>query len=80
MRKEISLIINDKTYVWNQRTIYYEEVLKMAAIKQTAKKIITYSAGPKRNPDGDMEPKDMVWIQDNMVFVVTTQLPLWSLQ
>ena len=80
MRKEISLIINDKTYIWNQKTIYYEEVLREASIKQTTHKVITYSDGPDRNKEGYMEPKQMIWVHHNMIFEVTTQLPLWSLQ
>lgn len=76
--KRFSLVINDKPYVWDKITIYHKEVLQLATIKQTTEKIIKYEKGPKRNREGELLPDKLVYVQEDMIFSVSTVIPLWS--
>ena len=76
--KKFSILINGKPYVWNQITIYHKEVLQLAKIKQTTEKSIQYEQGPKRNHEGELLPDKLVYVQNDMIFEVSTIIPLWS--
>ena len=76
--KKFSILINGKPYVWNQITIYHKEVLQLAKIKQTTEKNIQYEQGPKRNREGELLPDKLVYVQNDMMFEVSTIIPLWS--
>ena len=76
--KKFSILINGKPYVWNQITIYGREVLQLAKIKQTTEKLIKYENGPKRNHIGEISPDQLVHVQNDMIFEVSTIIPLWS--
>ena len=76
--KRFSIIINDTPHPWNQITIYGREILQLAKIKQSTEKLIKYDNGPRRNRAGELTPDQLLHVQNDMTFEVSTIIPLWS--
>ena len=76
--KKFSILINGKPYVWNQITIYHKEVLQLAKIKQTTEKSIQYEQDQSGTMKGNCSQTRLVYVQNDMIFEVSTIIPLWS--
>ena len=76
--KQFSVIVNGQAHTWKMITIYGREVVQLSGFKQATNRIIKFSKGPKRNPEGELTADGLVHIKNDMEFQVSTAIPLWS--
>ena len=68
------IYVNSREKNWQKRKITYEEVVKLAFPNPNFESIaytVTYSGGPKQNPNGSMTKGDSVFVTNKMNFNVT---------
>jgi hypothetical protein len=72
---KVTLIVNGREKTWNQRTITFEQVVKLAlgSYDGNPNKVytVTYDRGPHENPEGAMVKGDKVFVKNKMIFNVT---------
>lgn len=73
--KIITLIVSGKKKEWEKRTISFVEVVTLAfgtfSENVNVAYTVTYSRGPKKNPQGSMVKGDNVFVKNKMIFNVT---------
>ena len=69
------LIVNGREKSWNEKTINYDQVVKLAfenyVPNETTIYTVTYTRGSGKKPEGSMVKGDVVSVKDKMVFNVT---------
>lgn len=68
------IYVNSREKDWQKRKITYEEVVRLAFPNpnfETIAYTVTYSGGPKQNPNGSMTKGDSVSVTNKMNFNVT---------
>jgi hypothetical protein len=72
---KITLIVNGRPKSWAEKTITFEQVVKLAfgSYDPNPNKVytVTYDKGPHENPHGTMVKGDKVCVKDKMIFNVT---------
>jgi hypothetical protein len=72
---EICIIVNGREKEWHEKTISYIEVVKLAFPNYDGNTnilyTVTYSGGPKQNPEGTMTIGDSIFVKNKTVFNVT---------
>ena len=72
---KVIIIVNGREKRWNEKLINFKEVVTLAFGSYTddPNKVytVTYSKGPKENPEGTMVKGDKVFVKNKMVFNVT---------
>lgn len=71
----VVIIVNGREKPWNEETISFEEVVKLAFNSyvddgQTSY-TVTYDRGPHQNPQGTMVKGDRIFVKHKMIFNVT---------
>jgi len=73
--KDVILIVNGKEKTWCEKTIGFEQVIALAkgSYVETDQTFytVTYTRGPKENPDGEMVKGERVIVKNKMIFNVT---------
>lgn len=73
--KEVILIVNGKEKPWCEKTIGFEQVIELSkgSYVENAQTFytVTYTRGPKENPEGEMVKGDRVIVKNKMIFNVT---------
>ncbi len=71
----VILIVDGREKKWNERTISFAQVVKLAKGNFTENDqtyyTVTYDRGPKQNPAGTMVKGDVVFVKNKMIFNVT---------
>lgn len=69
------ILVNTRDKEWNKRKIKYEEVVLLAFPNDNGNSnityTVTYSDGPKQNPEGSMVKGQKVFVTNKMKFNVT---------
>lgn len=69
------IIVNGREKTWNEKTITYAQVVKLAFADYvdngTTIYSVTYDKGPIENPEGSMSKGVTVYVKSNMIFNVT---------
>jgi hypothetical protein len=72
---KITLIVNGRPKLWNEKTITFEQVVISAfgTYDPNPAKVytVTYDKGPHENHEGSMVKGDKVFVKDKMIFNVT---------
>jgi glycosyltransferase involved in cell wall biosynthesis len=72
---KITLIVNGRPKLWNEKTITFEQVVVLAfgPYDPNPNRVftVTYDKGPHENPEGTMVKGDRVCVKDKMIFNVT---------
>jgi len=74
-KKDVNIIVNGVQKVWNERRIYFREVVILAfgtfVENDSMCYTVTYKRGVHQKPEGSMVDGDHVNINPNMIFNVT---------
>ncbi|NDP20019.1 MAG: hypothetical protein GZ091_02900 [Paludibacter sp.] len=73
--KPVTIIVNGRPKLWEERKIKYEQVVKLAFPSYIENEAIvytvTYTNGPKQNEESSMVKGNVVFVKNQMVFNVT---------
>ena len=72
---KVTLIVNGRPKVWNEKTITFEQLIILAfgSYDPNPDKVytVTYDKGPHENPEGSMVKGQKVFVKEKMIFNAT---------
>lgn len=72
---EVTIIVKGRPKTWTGKTISFEQVVALAynpvRTEPGVRYTVSYSRGPKANPEGELLAGQSVKVKDRMVFLVT---------